>query len=61
MNRPAKILNLQILASKKGKLEREYVAASPSRRVIIQIALDSLTNAIMNESRGLRQEEWKVC
>jgi len=59
MNKPRKILNLQILASKKGQLERRYTAASPSERVIIQIALAALTTAITNESRGLRQLEWR--
>jgi len=61
MNRPRKILNLQALAITKGKLQRQYVAASPSERTILQIAINAITEQITNEARGLRQEEWRVC
>ena len=61
MNRPRTMVTLQRLASEKGKLERRLVAASPSEKVILQIAINTLTTQITNESRGLRQEEWRVC
>ena len=56
-----RILKLQQLASEAGKKERALLSASPSEKVILQIELQTLRNAMSLESRSLRKEEWRVC
>jgi len=56
-----KLLTIQRLSSEKGRLERMLPAASPSEKVILQIQITTLSNQLSLESRGLRQEEWRVC
>ena len=60
-SRARKMLNIQDYASKIGALNRKMASASPSQRVILQIQIQTLRNAMSLESRGLRQKEWRVC
>ena len=52
------MLAIQNLASKLGKLNREYESASPSRRVILQIEMQALKDQMSLESRSLKKREW---
>jgi len=60
-SRARTMLNIQALSSKLGTLRRQMASASPSMKVILQIQITTLENAISNESRGLRRREWRVC
>ena len=59
MSKAGTLLKLQELASKAGQKERALVSASPTRRVILQIELNALRNAMMLASRRLT-ETWRM-
>ena len=60
-SRARTMLTIADFASKLGQLRRQLSSASPSMKVILQIQITTLENAISNEARGLRQKEWRVC